>query len=1008
MTRRSAASLAAVSMLSVLLLAALLVPTFRNALVAEGFGIQSYLRSLAADMNLPWADHVGSPVFVTATVGDGHNDIHWSPVPSATGYVVYRASVGSERYRPVGYTKTLDVQDRVSVREVGVYQYAVTAVSGMSQSALSYSADASTVRIATRVDATRDHTIRAATGEVALFVPAGTFSEDCTVTISEIAVDGSGPDETASFMTSAYDFGPEGSAFGGAQPRLTLSYALTDDRDGFELDWVSKTARIYYLPNAGDRWSDVTQALSVDVAVNTVSGDLEHFSTYASGYTVMPHGRFTKDSTLCGACHDLHGAVCGELGTRADLNLCLYCHGAKLSTSPPAGAHGANVQAEFLLSDDQSAGQDDSRHPAYNQDMRCTDCHTPHRDPERYPKLLFAWQSDGSQQFVDDDSGVLGNAFCFGCHGTFENANMKSGYYAASGGDHETLYSGPHATYDYEPPATSDASCSIAPANGSGVQCLACHERHGADGAQYLGAFELGTSAEKQALCYSCHLASGTAATWNGRFIPQEFARASKHDITGATGAKLTCANCHNSHNVAAGDGDEWDLSRAADPDDITAGISDPVAFCLRCHDGGTPPTKTLTAAVVVPYTVQFPNWSSKPFFTGFSKSAFSSSGHGDSVAANDKLAGCDNCHDPHGSDNARLTAFSGGHFTQGHRTNTTAFAEEKLCYGCHNFGGTNCYVSGCHQYMPNIAPQMVKTSAHPTNTYSGKHSSTETASQLGGGNRHAECVDCHDAHLAKRGTHTMGSNLASNSILGSKGVSPNGRSAWGTPSNYTVKTITYEYELCYKCHSSYTTGYTGQDKAKEFNPANFSTHPVEGVGANLGVKDGSFTQGTPWNPTAGDDADYTAGSPKMTCTDCHASETEADPRGPHGSTIAHVLRGTASTTMVGDGSESTLCFVCHAYSVYAYTSASGSVSGGPGIRGIEDANSRVNHRHFYDRGATCMDCHVPHGQNEYHLMRLQFTHSTAGSYGGGTLTRTGICSSCHGNSSTVSYTNSY
>jgi hypothetical protein len=53
---------------------------------------------------------------------------------------------------------------------------------------------------------------------------------------------------------------------------------------------------------------------------------------------------------------------------------------------------------------------------------------------------------------------------------------------------------------------------------------------------------------------------------------------------------------------------------------------------------------------------------------------------------------------------------------------------------------------------------------------------------------------------------------------------------------------ITYEYELCLKCHSSYTVlpsrdplhpSWAALDAGREFNPANVSTHPVEARGAN-------------------------------------------------------------------------------------------------------------------------------------------------------------------------------
>ncbi len=1405
-SNRRAGLIPALASLTLVLLV-LAVPGQGDLLLAHAYSAQAAVHRMAEDIGIPVAAGPDAPILVEATSGDAENVLRWSRVEAATGYVVYRSD--GSGFTPVGFTRTPELRDRISTGRQGVYSYAVAATANGRQGELSTSAAADVVHLAALVTADEDYTISASTGEIKLFIPAHTFSKDTTLTIDEVFPQTAGPDSNTAFFTGTYELGPHGLTFNDTLPTLTLAYEGTDSSEDFERDWVAATARLYYAESSDSIWADVTESIRIDVAANTVSNDLRHFSAYASGYTVMPHGRYTQDSVLCSTCHVAHDAAGDALGTRADLDLCYYCHGADVSTADASGAHGANVQAQFLGSSDQSATTAYSRHPVQEGEMRCSDCHAVHADPDEYPKLLFAWNADGSKTKVDDDSGVIGNDFCFGCHGTFDNANVNAEYYAASGGDHESDYTTGHAALTYEPAATDDSTCAITPSNGSGIQCLVCHQQHGSEDAGYLNSFEAGQPADKEALCYTCHLDSGTAATWNGRYIPEEFSRASSHDITGATGAQLTCANCHNSHTVGAGNFGlidspsiygylNWDPARFSDPDNTTGSVATVEAFCLRCHDG-SPPVKTLTESTIVPYTVSFPDWSSDPFFTGWDKSGMTSSAHYNATTGNMDVR-CDSCHDPHGSDNARLTAFSGGYGlspismhgseppNETMRENDESYAEEGLCYGCHAWtGGCGCHYSG-HDirnlaiktqlsklpadaaaqwsepatvgaspsryiyetlsldvnndgrldviatdysltnnillfvnnggspitwtsstlgtldrsryaidsgdfnsdglpdlvfgnyntiyllmnkpsspgtftqstlytrtgsyyttdvaiddidgdgdddiawcvYRPSVESEVYTTSnlnglgtswqttlrstgsaeitrqivtgdftgtiidgkpakdivmtswvgspieyrlslikptasgswtrtaidtrydymhramsngdfdadgdddivagiganvmrysndagdgstwspliasstggtvnavstgdingdatidilvgrsssnhvsalknidgdgntwvhwvvdstvqncfaitsgdingdtkmdviaglelypsgapvvwyenydrempvsAHPTNDYKNRHSSNETATDLGAENRHAECVDCHDVHLARHGSHTMGTNVASQAIYGSRGVSPASRSAWTAPASYTEKVITYEYELCYKCHSSYTTGYTGEDKAKEFNPANLATHPVEGTGANLGIRDGSFVEGTPWNPTAGDDADYSATSPKMTCTDCHASETETDPRGPHGSTITHILRGTASTSTVGDLSESTLCFVCHDSAVYGHTTISPGTGGSQPGETSGSEQSRVNHKHFYYQGAQCLECHAPHGSNSQHLIEGTYTHTATG----GTIRSFTSCDSiggCHSSGTSRTYTSNY
>ena len=203
---------------------------------------------------------------------------------------------------------------------------------------------------------------------------------------------------------------------------------------------------------------------------------------------------------------------------------------------------------------------------------------------------------------------------------------------------------------------------------------------------------------------------------------------------------------------------------------------------------------------------------------------------------------------------------------------------EEALCYQCHR---ANNEVGA-----PDIYSVFSQNYGHTNIIKQGLHEDTENASNLSDANRHSECQDCHDPHKAKPSDRQLGSNLASGPNQGVKGVGVINGAAGSAPLLYPVNQITYEYELCFKCHSNYVTGGSGANKAKEFNPNNAAYHPVEGLGKNLGINDEAFVLGTPWNPTTGDDPDYgltgNVGDPdskvdpnyangaRVTCTDCH------------------------------------------------------------------------------------------------------------------------------------------
>ncbi len=242
----------------------------------------------------------------------------------------------------------------------------------------------------------------------------------------------------------------------------------------------------------------------------------------------------------------------------------------------------------------------------------------------------------------------------------------------------------------------------------------------------------------------------------------------------------------------------------------------------------------------------------------------------------------CRDCHKAHGASSAQAYLLSG--------------AEEATCYTCHG----NPPLTGAK----NIKSLFLKTYKHPTETVSAKHKDPEqdgtnfTYSPTN--NRHAECQDCHNPHQAKTGTHTAPTNLISNVLLGQWGVEPAfGATSWVAAASYTRQVFSNttgykEYQLCLKCHSSYAFAATPPvnitDQTLEMNPNNRGAHPVL---RNLNSQTGSVApkllaaaqMSAPWAAARGTQAMY--------CSDCHGEDTVGEPKGPHGSSIARMKKGT-------------------------------------------------------------------------------------------------------------------
>lgn len=298
----------------------------------------------------------------------------------------------------------------------------------------------------------------------------------------------------------------------------------------------------------------------------------------------------------------------------------------------------------------------------------------------------------------------------------------------------------------------------------------------------------------------------------------------------------------------------------------------------------------------------------------------------------------CLNCHNPHGrKDRAGLIP------------SMMVAREEELCLACHDGSPST----------RDIAREIRKPYSHPSFFNSGKHRANEggdpAAYSYVGGNRHAECSDCHNPHAASGDPLPPFAPAASNRnarvgrvrvVNGAPGTMPlyDYRTAFDTSSPVL------EYEICFKCHSSWTQQPPGQqDLARLFNTNNASYHPVEGQGKNLFIRPEAFTGGR-----------NAAGT--IHCIDCHGSE-DSNLRGPHGSQFPNILRRfyearSTSRSVARDE----LCFICHNFDTYA--SQTGLFQNASRFNAPAAPNGHAFH--VGQQNIPCFACHDSHGSPLY------------------------------------------
>lgn len=346
-----------------------------------------------------------------------------------------------------------------------------------------------------------------------------------------------------------------------------------------------------------------------------------------------------------------------------------------------------------------------------------------------------------------------------------------------------------------------------------------------------------------------------------------------------------------------------------------------------------------------------------------------------------DAATKCVNCHDPHGWTDAL-----------GAIPSLLLQREEATCLACHD--GSPATI--------NVNTDIRKTYRHPATDYNGRHTGPKESlptdfATTPVNRRHSECADCHNAHVSRgdgsfapAGVAASKNNLGVSRVAVINGVAGSRPLYLFVPGSDTLTAPNTEYQLCFKCHSTWTTQPTGQtDFATVLNPANPSFHPVEAAGRNANIRAGSFVIG------------WTASSITR-CGSCHGSDF-GTVDGPHGSSYRYILKkpytaSAARRTMTSNE----ICFSCHDWNVYANNSSSTTVKAysrfNPG------SISEGHTYHVGNRQVPCYSCHVTHGSTSRSFLLVtgrnpginSFTQTTNG----------GTCApTCHGSESyTVNY----
>jgi len=366
---------------------------------------------------------------------------------------------------------------------------------------------------------------------------------------------------------------------------------------------------------------------------------------------------------------------------------------------------------------------------------------------------------------------------------------------------------------------------------------------------------------------------------------------------------------------------------------------------------------------------------------------AYINSSHGDSVNGVNRstmtafaTGNCAHCHEQHASVGGIEPAPNTG-TAAGPDIYLGFDVEQDLCYRCHGNGGEGGDTTFNIQTEFNKAYRHGRNGAAGTDymeTYDGdRHRANENtiaAFSDGSGalppdNRHAECMDCHNPHTA---TAIDNADNTVGPLIGATGIDPTNASAGLVPLSYTFMTITnanHEYKICFKCHSDWAGTGTGTNQAEEFNPANEGKHCVESdKTCTPGIYSGATfnlaaNRAYAMMPRYNGANDATLRGAMMRCSDCHGPNgagAATTPRGPHGSTVAGLLKVPTGSPYVDW--DNTVMYQTDAGTIWCFNCHSPNFTG-TGLSAPGEGNLHTNKHDDW----ACQYCHftVPHGNTE-------------------------------------------
>jgi len=283
-------------------------------------------------------------------------------------------------------------------------------------------------------------------------------------------------------------------------------------------------------------------------------------------------------------------------------------------------------------------------------------------------------------------------------------------------------------------------------------------------------------------------------------------------------------------------------------------------------------------------------------------------------------------------------------------------------CITCHN-GGT--YLS---PVPANIMAEVAKT-GHPLPSGNNFHDEAEAV--LLNNNRHATCVDCHNAHASNQTVQFTAPPALRPSQAGVSGIS--------ALDGVTVLTpAVNQYENCLRCHGTSTGkqrliiyGYAPIRVVAAPDPLNVipefaavatSSHPVTHDRSSPLPQPSLLINQLNQNGIAS----ARATGPRVFCSDCHNSDDNREfggngPNGPHGSVNSHILeRNYQFSQAAAPGGLVTNLFPSPDLTVtgpYAMCAKCHDLSN------IIANNSFTQHGlHISQYGFSCSTCHTAHG----------------------------------------------